>query len=366
MSATDTTPDSADEAAAGLGRGRRVPVLDWSSPTTRRRSATGSTDSPRSVVRPAAARVGRARGDALAGHPGGRQDRPLRLRGPRPVLGRPDRPHACRSSTRSCSGATPGSGCRSWAPTLAVAGDLSSRHPRADGRVGPAVLRHARRAEGRRLLLVRARRRLRRLGAAHAREVRRGQRRVGAQRPEGLGHERRHRRRARRRRPVDRELGSRGHAASSSRRAPKGLEQGTKVKKHGLRASHTADVHLDDCRIPGACLLGGKEKLDERLARAREGKSAARPGGDEDLRGLAPDRRRAGDRDRPRRVRVRARLREGARAVRARDHREPGDRVHARRHEDGDRRRPAARVARLVDGPHRQGRSTTPRARCRS
>jgi acyl-CoA dehydrogenase len=31
-------------------------------------------------------------------------------------------------------------------------------------------------------------------------------------------------------------------------------------------------VFLDDCRIPGSCLLGGKEKLDERLARAREGK----------------------------------------------------------------------------------------------
>ena len=49
---------------------------------------------------------------------------------------------------------------------------------------------------------------------------------------------------------------------------------GTKVKKHGLRASHTADVFLDDCRIPGANVLGGKEKLDERLARAREGKRA--------------------------------------------------------------------------------------------
>ena len=46
---------------------------------------------------------------------------------------------------------------------------------------------------------------------------------------------------------------------------------GTKVKKHGLRASHTADVFLDDCRVPGDCLLGGKEKLDERLARIREG-----------------------------------------------------------------------------------------------
>jgi acyl-CoA dehydrogenase len=73
---------------------------------------------------------------------------------------------------------------------------------------------------------------------------------------------------------VDRELGSRGHAGFVVPPGTKGLEQGSKVKKHGLRASHTADVHLDDCRIPGSCLLGGKEKLDERLARAREGTSS--------------------------------------------------------------------------------------------
>jgi len=71
---------------------------------------------------------------------------------------------------------------------------------------------------------------------------------------------------------VDRELGSRGHAAFIIPPGTPGCEQGAKVKKHGLRASHTADVHLDDCRVPGSCLLGGKEKLDERLARAREGK----------------------------------------------------------------------------------------------
>ena len=56
----------------------------------------------------------------------------------------------------------------------------------------------------------------------------------------------------------------------------KGLEMGTKVKKHGLRASHTADIFLDDCRVPGSCLLGGKEKLDERMARTREGRSGKR------------------------------------------------------------------------------------------
>ena len=73
---------------------------------------------------------------------------------------------------------------------------------------------------------------------------------------------------------VDRELGSRGHAAFVIPPGTAGLEQGAKVKKHGLRASHTADVHLDDCRVPGSCLLGGKEKLDERLARAREGEGS--------------------------------------------------------------------------------------------
>jgi len=73
---------------------------------------------------------------------------------------------------------------------------------------------------------------------------------------------------------VDPELKARGQAAFVIPPDTKGIEMGTKVKKHGLRASHTADVFLDDCRIPGSCLLGGKEKLDERLARAREGTKA--------------------------------------------------------------------------------------------
>jgi acyl-CoA dehydrogenase len=73
---------------------------------------------------------------------------------------------------------------------------------------------------------------------------------------------------------VEPDLGARGQAAFVVPPATAGLEMGTKVKKHGLRASHTADVFLDDCRIPGRCLLGGKEKLDERIARAREGTRA--------------------------------------------------------------------------------------------
>src|SRR3982751_2486232 len=70
---------------------------------------------------------------------------------------------------------------------------------------------------------------------------------------------------------IDPELGSRGQAGFIIPPGTQGLTMGTKVRKHGLRASHTADVFLDDCRVPGRCLLGGKEKLDERLARAREG-----------------------------------------------------------------------------------------------
>jgi acyl-CoA dehydrogenase len=73
---------------------------------------------------------------------------------------------------------------------------------------------------------------------------------------------------------VDPELKSRGQAGFIIPPNTKGLEMGSKLKKHGLRASHTADVFLEDCRIPGSCLLGGKEKLDERMARAREGTSA--------------------------------------------------------------------------------------------
>jgi alkylation response protein AidB-like acyl-CoA dehydrogenase len=73
---------------------------------------------------------------------------------------------------------------------------------------------------------------------------------------------------------VDPELGSRGHASFIVPEGTPGIRMGQKFQKMGIRASHTAEVILDDCRIPGKCLLGGKEKLDERLARVREGKRA--------------------------------------------------------------------------------------------
>jgi acyl-CoA dehydrogenase len=69
------------------------------------------------------------------------------------------------------------------------------------------------------------------------------------------------------------ELGARGQASFIIPPGTPGLEQGQKFKKHGIRASHTAEVILDDVRIPGRLVLGGKERFDERIARVREGKS---------------------------------------------------------------------------------------------
>ena len=74
---------------------------------------------------------------------------------------------------------------------------------------------------------------------------------------------------------VDPELRAQGHASFIVPEGTPGLSQGRKFQKLGIRASHTAEVILQDCRIPGSCLLGGKAKLDEKLARAREGGHSA-------------------------------------------------------------------------------------------
>jgi acyl-CoA dehydrogenase len=95
----------------------------------------------------------------------------------------------------------------------------------------------------------------------------------------------------------------------------KGLSQGQKYLKHGIRASHTAEVVLDDVRIPGRCLLGGKEKLDAKLARARERRFVrSEAAGHGHVRGHPSHRGRPGARHRPRGLRVLARVREGAHA----------------------------------------------------
>ena len=69
---------------------------------------------------------------------------------------------------------------------------------------------------------------------------------------------------------VEPELKGRGQASFIVPPGTPGLSMGQKYKKHGIKASHTSEVVLDDVRVPGNCLLGGKDKLDEKLARARE------------------------------------------------------------------------------------------------
>ncbi len=73
---------------------------------------------------------------------------------------------------------------------------------------------------------------------------------------------------------VDPALGARGQAAFVIPPGTPGLSGSRKLRKLGLRASHTADVFLDDVRVPGSCLLGGREALEARLARTRSGQSS--------------------------------------------------------------------------------------------
>ncbi|WP_304113415.1 acyl-CoA dehydrogenase family protein [Mycolicibacterium bacteremicum] len=71
------------------------------------------------------------------------------------------------------------------------------------------------------------------------------------------------------------ELGSRGQASFIIPPETPGFSQGQKFLKHGIRASHTAEVVLDDVRIPGRLIVGGRDKFEARIAKVREGKRAA-------------------------------------------------------------------------------------------
>jgi acyl-CoA dehydrogenase len=68
---------------------------------------------------------------------------------------------------------------------------------------------------------------------------------------------------------VDPALGHRGQASFVVPPGTPGLTQGKKERKLGIRASHTAEVLLSDCRVPGDCLLGGEERLNAKLERGR-------------------------------------------------------------------------------------------------
>ena len=75
---------------------------------------------------------------------------------------------------------------------------------------------------------------------------------------------------------VDPQLGHRGQASFVVPKGTPGLRQGKKETKLGIRASHTAEVVLEDCRIPVENLLGGMDRLERKLERARSGESSGR------------------------------------------------------------------------------------------
>ncbi|MBA3437344.1 MAG: acyl-CoA dehydrogenase family protein [Thermoleophilaceae bacterium] len=75
---------------------------------------------------------------------------------------------------------------------------------------------------------------------------------------------------------VDADLGHRGQASFIVPKGTPGLSQGKKEDKIGIRASQTTEVVLEDVRIPMENLLGGKEKLDRKLERARSGQSGGK------------------------------------------------------------------------------------------
>ena len=164
---------------------------------------------------------------------------------------------------------------------------------------------------------------------------------------------------------VDPSLGHRGQATFIVGPGTPGLKQGKKEKKLGIRASHTAEVVLEDCWVPGEKLLGGEEKLNAKLERREDGAAARESGALKTFEATRPCVGAQAVGIAGRRGSSRATTRRSA-DVRAADHRAPGRRVPARRHGDGDRGGAAARAGAPRGWAHRPAVQRTPRARCRS
>ena len=165
---------------------------------------------------------------------------------------------------------------------------------------------------------------------------------------------------------VDPTLGSRGQAQLRRARGDAGHLAGAEVQEDGHpRLAHRRGRPR---RLPRAGALPARRQGEARRAPGPgpRGQEDVHPGRHGDLRGLPPDRRRAGRRHRPGRLRVRARLRQGAQAVRPGHHREPGHRLQAGRHEDAHRRGPPAGAPGRLDGRAPARSSRTARAPCPS
>ena len=76
---------------------------------------------------------------------------------------------------------------------------------------------------------------------------------------------------------VDPEAGHRGQGVFIVPKGTPGLTMLRKLDKLGCRASHTGEIVMEDCRVPGDQLLGGLERLQERIAKGRESEQGRAP-----------------------------------------------------------------------------------------
>src|SRR3954469_18320180 len=76
---------------------------------------------------------------------------------------------------------------------------------------------------------------------------------------------------------VDPSAGHRGQGVFIVPGGTPGLTMLRKLDKLGCRASHTGEIVFEGCRVPGDHLLGGEQRLAERIAKGREAERESRP-----------------------------------------------------------------------------------------
>src|SRR3954467_9897978 len=74
---------------------------------------------------------------------------------------------------------------------------------------------------------------------------------------------------------VDPDAGHRGQGVFIVPKDARGLTLLRKLDKLGCRASHTGEIVFEDCRVPADQLLGGEERLAERIAKGKEAERGA-------------------------------------------------------------------------------------------
>src|SRR3954453_18549482 len=76
---------------------------------------------------------------------------------------------------------------------------------------------------------------------------------------------------------VDPEAGHRGQGVFVVPKGTPGLTMLRKLDKLGCRASHTGEIVFEDCRVPADQLLGGEERLAERIAKGKAAEAGNPP-----------------------------------------------------------------------------------------